>query len=67
MWAIRNKRTKKWVYGTWWQDGRDIQRTSDDMARLYDDYESASADMRHRRCGKEYELVPVKLIMAEDS
>ena len=61
MWAIRNKRTHKWMYGTWWQDGRVVQRTSEEAARLYETYESAEHDFRMRKCGKSYEIVPVRL------
>lgn len=63
--AIRNRRTKKWVYGTWWQDGRVIQRTSTDMAITYDSREYAERDMWHRKCGKDYEVVAVKIAEME--
>lgn len=61
MYAIRNKRTRKWLYGTWYQDGRNVQRTSFDKAMLFDDYETAQLEFRLRHCGKCYEIVPVRL------
>ena len=61
MWAIRNKRTRKWVYGTWWQDGRVVQRTSDDRVMIFESYEDAKREYKHRKCGKCYELVPVRV------
>lgn len=61
MWAIRNKRTGKWLFGTWWQNGRVIQRTSDDMAMTFETEEYAKNEMRYRRYGKDYEAVPVRI------
>lgn len=65
MYAIRNKRTHKWMYGTWRQDGRVVQRTSEEAARLYETYDSAELDFRIRKCGKSYEIVPVRLEVLE--
>lgn len=64
--AIRNKRTKKWVYGTWKQDGRTVQRTSHDMCMTFDSYENAKHEMKFRKCGKDYEIVPVKIVQISD-
>lgn len=61
IYAIRNKRTKKWLFGTWWQDGRVIQRTSHEKVLTFDDYEDAKHELRTRRCGKDYEIVPVRI------
>lgn len=60
--AIRNKRTKKWVYGTWKQSGRTVQRTSHDMCMTFDSYENAKLEMMLRKCGKDYEIVPVMIV-----
>ena len=62
MYAIRNKRTKRWLYGTWHQDGRIVQRTATDKAMLFDDFSVAKAEFEIRRCGKNYEIVPVRLV-----
>lgn len=61
MYAIRNKRTRKWVYGTWYQDGRVIQRTSDDRMLIFETEQDARDEYRYRRCGKCYEIVPVRV------
>ena len=60
--AIRNKRTKKWLYGTWYQDGRTIQRTSHDRCMTFDSYEYAKHEMMLRKCGKDYEIVSIKIL-----
>jgi hypothetical protein len=63
MYAIRNKHTRKWLYGTdrSYADGKPRQRTSDDRAMLCETYEDAQLEYRLRRCGKDYEIVPVRL------
>lgn len=60
--AIRNRRTKKWVYGTDKRYYPPHQRTSFDECIVYYSYESAADDFCHRRCGKEYEIVPVRIV-----
>lgn len=59
MYAIRNKRTKKWVYGTDYRYSPRRQRTSFDRALTYKDYGHAEIDFMCRQCGKDYEIVPV--------
>lgn len=68
MYAIRNKRTRKWLYGTdrSFSDGKPRQRTSDDRAMLLETYEEATNELRWRRCGKDYEVVPVRLEALEE-
>lgn len=68
MYAIRNKRTRKWLYGTDYSyaDGKPRQRTSDDRAMLWENYEDATNEFRWRRCGKDYEVVPVRLEALEE-
>lgn len=63
MWAIRNKRTKKWLYGTDYSycDGKPRQRTSFDRCMIFDSYETAVLEFRIRECGVNYELVLVKV------
>ena len=61
MYAIRNKRTKKWVYGTDFRRWPHTQFTSEEQALLWDDYEAAAYEFKHRQCGKSYEVVPVRL------
>ena len=59
MYAIRNKRTKKWVYGTDYRYSPRRQRTSFDRALTYKDYDHAEIDFMCRQCGTNYEIVPV--------
>jgi len=65
MWAIRNKRTKKWVYGTDYRYWPHHQRTSENKALTFEDEEDAQYEMKHRQCGKDYEIVPVRLEVIE--
>ncbi len=66
MWAIRNTRTKKWLYGTDFKHKPYVQMTSKDCCLTYEDERSALIDMRFRMCDKEYEVVRVRMIiMAE--
>lgn len=66
MYAIRNKRTKKWLYGTDYRYHPVRQRTSEDRAMIFEDFESAKAEYICRRCGKEYDIVPVVLEEREE-
>lgn len=66
MYAIRNKRTKRWLYGSWWQDGRVVQRTADDMVLIFPSWEAAELESRIRRCGEDYEIVPVRIEIDEE-
>ena len=61
VWAIRNKRTDYWVYGTDYRYSPPHQRTSFGRALTYETKKDAEFDFRHRKCGKEYEIVPVRL------
>ena len=66
MYAIRNRRTRKWVYGIDYRYWPRHQRTSDFKALLYEHYEDALNDFKWRDCGKQYEIVPVRLEALED-
>lgn len=57
--AIKNKRTSKYVYGTDYRHFPPTQRTSTDKMLLYDSREDAEMDFRHRRCGKDYIVIAV--------
>ena len=61
MYEIKNRRTGKWLFGTWWQDGRVIQRTSSERALLLETLEDAQREMIYRHCGKDYCAVPVRV------
>ena len=62
MFAIKNTRTKKWVYGTDFRYPSPNQRTSFEQALTYADLFQARIDFKHRQCGNDYEIVKVKLI-----
>lgn len=64
--AISNKRTGRWIYGTDYRYSPPHQRTSKDKALLFDDYKIANLAFEIRRCSKEYEIVPVKLVVIEE-
>ena len=59
MYAIRNKRTCLWLYGTDYRYNPPHQRTDYRQALTYPDKESAELDFKHRKCGKDYEIVRV--------
>ena len=61
MYAIRNKKTKLWLYGTDYRYHPPHQRTSENKCMIFETYEDALNDFRWRRCGKSYEIVPVRV------
>ena len=63
MFAIQNRRTGKFVYGTDYCYPRH-QRTDFERMLTYDEYRFAECDFLSRGCGKDYrivELEPVKV------
>ena len=65
MFAIRNKKTRKWVYGTDYRHYPYTQRTSFDQAMTFDTLEMANSAFKHRMCGKLYEIVPIRIEVLE--
>lgn len=65
MWAIRNKRTRKWVFGTDYRYNPPRQRTSENRALIFETEKDAQNEIRWRRCGKNYEAVPVRIEVIE--
>lgn len=61
MYAIRNKRTRKWLYGTDYRFYPPKQRTSFDRAMIFESEEEATVSFRLRSCGKAYEIIPVRI------
>lgn len=61
MYAIRDKRTGLWLYGTDWRYTPPHQRTSAERIQTWDTSEEAEDQFRWRRCGKNYEIVPVRV------
>lgn len=65
--AIRNRRTKKFVRGTDYRYHPPHQITSECSGFVYENYEEAMMDLRSRRCGAEYEVIPVKIIEEDEN
>ncbi len=61
MYAIRNKRTGKWLYGTDFRHYPYTQRTSFEQAMTWEMYEAAFSEFKSRMCGKDYEIIPVRI------
>lgn len=61
MYAIRNKRTRKWLYGTDYRFYPRKQRTSFDKAMIFESEQEAKNEFRWRMCGKSYEIIPVRI------
>lgn len=61
MYAIRNKRTRKWMFGTDFRRYPYTQRTSFEQAMIFDSYENAAHEFKRRMCGKSYEIIPVRI------
>lgn len=63
MYAIKNKITDQWLYGTDYRECPPIQRISDNQAMTFETLEDAERAFRIRKCDKyEYEIVEVKLL-----
>jgi len=65
MYAIRNKRTKKWLFGTDRRYHPWHQRTAEDRALILPDFDTAKLEFLARQCNKDYEIVPVRLEVIE--
>ena len=64
--AIRNRRTKKFVTGTDYRYFPPHQITSVDCAYIYEDEWDAIQGKNIRDCGKDYEIVPVRVEVVEN-
>lgn len=62
MYAIKNTRTKKWMYGTDFRRRPRTQRTSSEKAKLFDEEMDALSEFKFRECGKDYKVVQVELV-----
>lgn len=62
MFAIRNKKDKRWVYGTDYRSNPPKQRLSNNRALLFEEQEDALLELDLRKMsGQRYEVVEVKL------
>lgn len=59
--AIKNKRTGRFVYATDYRYHPPHQMTSRYRALLFSDYESADMARKSRQCTSYYEIVPVEI------
>lgn len=66
MFAIINKRTLKFVYGTDYRYHPYHQRTSYDWMITMQDREDAEYEFRHRQCGKDYVIVEIAPLIYVD-
>lgn len=66
MYAIRNKITGQWVYGTNYRFSPPRQRISNRQALTYEEKDFAQMDFLLRKCGKDYEIVKVTLSIAKE-
>ena len=60
MFAIQNRRTGKFLFGTDYRYNPPRQRTSFDEMRTYPDLSYAVADYNNRRCGEDRRIVVLK-------
>jgi hypothetical protein len=65
MFAIQNRRTGKFLFGTDYRYNPPRQRTSFDEMRTYPDLSYAVADYNNRRCGEDYRIVVLKSVEVE--
>ena len=62
MYAIKNKKYNKWLFGTDYRCSPRRQRLSNDRLLVFDDYKIAETELKIRGCGKEYAVVPIEVI-----
>ena len=61
MYAIINKKTKEFVYGTDFRYHPHHQRTSKDEMLTFEYLDECEGAFEHRQCGKNYEIVEVEV------
>ncbi|GKQ42933.1 hypothetical protein RD055328_08560 [Companilactobacillus sp. RD055328] len=66
MYAIKNIRTGKWLYGTNFRRIPYWQMTSFEMALTEERLSEIKYQFTRRRCGKNYKIVKVKLSEVRD-
>lgn len=66
MFAIQNKITGQWVYGTNYRFSPPRQRISNRQALTYEERSYAESDFQTRRCNKDYAVVEVTLNIIKD-
>lgn len=67
MYAIKNKITKQWLYGTDYREWPPRQRISNRQVLTFETLEDAIYEFKNRKCDKyEYEIVEVELKIVND-
>lgn len=66
MYAIRNKGTKEWLYGTDYREYPYKQRTSQYKAITFEDKEEAEWEFKRRQCNNDYAIIEVELRAISD-
>jgi hypothetical protein len=68
MFAIRNRRTRQWLFGTDWNYNPPRQRLANDWAEVFRSREQGEFEFRRRQCSeKTYRLCEVQIIEIRDS
>lgn len=65
MFAIQNKRTGGFIYGTDYRYHPPHQRTSKNQMLTYDELRWAEMDLKNRRCSKDYKIVEILFTVKE--
>lgn len=60
MYAIRNKITGQWLYGTDFREYPYKQRISNSMVCIFRNKEYAEYQFKKRDCNKDYEIVEIE-------
>ena len=60
MFAIVNKKTKRFVYSTDYTGETSKQKTSADIAKTYLTYKDAKNDFNRRKCNKNYAICVIE-------
>lgn len=66
MYAIKNTRTGKWLYGTDFRRSPHRQFTSFEMAMTEEHLLEIEYQFNRRKCSKDYKIVKVKLSEVQD-
>ena len=61
IYAIQNKRTKRFYFGTDYRFEPPRQRTDPEFAKLFYTKDSAEVEFKVRKINREYKIVPVKI------
>ena len=66
MYAIIDKRTGKYLYGTDHRFSPPRQRTSEHRLKVYETQEEAALDLKLRKCGPAYAVMKISVQITPD-